>query len=63
MTEEIRLWLWTITDGTGKRWPIRYRMTEEQARERYGGNAHKIDSSLEIREPVQGTNFRSPPKP
>lgn len=37
---ELHLWLWTVTDEvTGKRRQTRYRMTEEQARERFGDDA------------------------
>jgi hypothetical protein len=43
------LWLWTITDPTGKRRQTRYRMTEEQARERFGNDAQKIEGWLEVR--------------
>jgi hypothetical protein len=52
---------WTITDElTGKRRQTRYRMTEEQARERFGDDAQKVRDSLEIRTPNQGTHFRGP---
>jgi hypothetical protein len=43
-------WLWTITDElTGKRRQTSYRMTEEQARERFGDDAVKVEGSLEVR--------------
>jgi hypothetical protein len=35
-------------------------MTEEQAHERFGDDAQKVQDSLEIRTPNQGTNFRGP---
>jgi hypothetical protein len=37
-------------------------MTEEQARERFGADAQKVEGSLEVRMPNQGTNFLGPPK-
>jgi hypothetical protein len=44
---ELHLWLWTITDEiTGKRRQTRYRMTEEQARERFGDDAQKVEGSF-----------------
>jgi hypothetical protein len=55
---ELHLWLWTITDEiTGKRRQTQYRMTEETARERFGDDALKVEGSLEVRTPNQGTNF------
>jgi hypothetical protein len=61
--KELHLWLWTITDEiTGKRRQTRYRMTEEQARERFGDDAQKVEGSMEIRQPNQGTNFLGPPR-
>jgi hypothetical protein len=46
----LNLWLRTITDPvTGKRRQARYRMTEEQARERFGNDAQKIEGWLEVR--------------
>jgi hypothetical protein len=63
VSSEIRLWLWTITDElTGKRRQTRYRMTEEQACERFGDDAQKVEGSLEVRTPSEGTNFRGPLK-
>ena len=60
---EIYLWLWAVTDEfTGKRRQATYRMTEEEARERYGDDAQKVEGSLEVRTPNQGTNFLGPPK-
>jgi hypothetical protein len=47
---------------TGKRRRTRYRMTEEQAREGFGEAAQKVEGSLEVRTPNQGTNFLGPPK-
>jgi hypothetical protein len=66
VSTELHLWLWTITDEiTGKRRQTRYRMTEEQARERFGDDAQKVEGSLEIRS-VQGQStsgwLTSPPK-
>ena len=60
------LWLWTITDElTGKRRQTRYRMTEEQARERFGDDAQKVDGSLEVRKPMgeAGTSGFLPHQP
>jgi hypothetical protein len=61
--KELHLWLWTVTDDiTGKRRQTRYRMTEEEARKRFGDDAQKVEGSLEVRTPNQGTNFLGPPK-
>jgi hypothetical protein len=62
VSDEIKLWLWTIPDElTGKRRQTRYRMTEEEARERFGDHAQKVvEGTAEVREPNQGTNFRGP---
>jgi hypothetical protein len=50
VSEPLQLWLWTITDElSGKRRQTTYRMTEIQARERFGDDAVKVDGSLEIR--------------
>jgi hypothetical protein len=60
---EIHLWFWTITDElTRKRRQTRYRMTDEQARDRFGDDAQKVENSLEVRTPDQGTNFFGPPR-
>lgn len=60
---EVRLWLWTITDPlTGKRRQLRYRMSEENARQQFGEDAQKVEGSLEVRQPNQGTNFLGPVK-
>jgi hypothetical protein len=49
--------LWIITgEVTGKRRQTRYRMTEEQARERFGDDAVKVEGSLEIRKPMGSTS-------
>ena len=46
----IELWLWEVPDPRTGRWRrTRYRMTEQDARERYGSEARKIESSREIR--------------
>lgn len=37
-------------------------MTEEQARERFGDDAQKVEGSLEVRTPNHGTNFLGPLK-
>jgi hypothetical protein len=37
-------------------------MTEEEARKRFGDDAQKVEGSLEVRTPNQGTNFLGPPK-
>jgi hypothetical protein len=37
-------------------------MTEEQARERFGDDAVKVEGSLEVQQPTQGTNFIGSPK-
>jgi len=67
MSEPLKLWLWTITDEiTKKRRQTRYRMTEAEARERFGDDAVKVEHSLEVREVGGGhtSDFqRSPPKP
>lgn len=64
VSDEKHLWLWTIPDEiTGKRRQTRYRMTEAEARERFGDQAQKVEGTLEVREPNQGTNFLGPPKP
>ena len=60
---ELRLWLWTITDEiTGKRRQSRHRMTEADARAQFGDDAQKVEGSLEVRTPNQGTNFIGPLK-
>jgi hypothetical protein len=39
---EVQLWLWVVTDEvTGNRRQTRYRMTEEDARARFGDDAEK----------------------
>lgn len=45
-----------------KRRQTRYRITEEQARERFGDDAQKVEGSLEVRTPNHGTNFLGPLK-
>jgi hypothetical protein len=61
-SSELHLWLWTITDERiGNRRQTRYRMTEAQARERFGDDAQKVEGSLEVRTASHSTNFRRPP--
>jgi hypothetical protein len=46
----IELWLWEVPDPRTGRWRrTRYRMTEPDARARYGSEARKIDASREVR--------------
>jgi hypothetical protein len=48
--KEIQLWLWTVTDPlTGKHRQTSYRMTEADARARFGDDARKVPGSLEVR--------------
>jgi hypothetical protein len=57
MSEPLKLWLWTITDAIiGRRRQTRYRMTEEEARERFGDDAAKVEGSLEVRTVGQSTS-------
>jgi hypothetical protein len=50
VSEPLKLWLWTITDEiTKKRRQTRYRMTEAEARDRFGDDAVKVEGSLEVR--------------
>jgi hypothetical protein len=54
---EVRLWRWIITDEVTKRRRMTtYRMTEEQARQRHGADAGKVEWSLEVRTPGQSTS-------
>jgi len=47
----IKFWFWEIRDErTGRRRRLRYRMTEQDARERLGTEVSKIEWSLEIRD-------------
>lgn len=47
---ELELWFWEIPDPVTGRWrKTRYRMTEQSARDRFGGGARKIDWTLEVR--------------
>ena len=51
MSDEIHLWLWTVTDEiTKRRRQTRYRMTEADARARFGDDAVKVEHSLEVRQ-------------
>ena len=46
---EFRMWLWLVPDEiTGKRRRTKYRMTEEEARKRFGNNAEKVEWSKEV---------------
>ena len=68
MTDEIRLWFWTVTDEvTKRRRQTRYRMTEQDALERNGTDAVRVEGSLEIRRftgPQHTSDFfRKPPWP
>lgn len=46
----LELWLWEIRDATTGRWrKTRYRMTEQDAVERFGGDARKVEWSREVR--------------
>jgi len=54
--EYIELWLWEYTDEFGKRRRTRYRLTEAQARERYGESAKPVEGSLERRTPLGSTS-------
>jgi len=57
------LWLWTVTDAlTRKRPKTLYRMTEVEARERFGNDALKVEGTLEVRTPNDGTNYLGPMK-
>ena len=51
MADELRLWFWTITNRvTGRRMRTTWRMTEDDARERHGADAVKVEGSLEVRQ-------------
>lgn len=46
----LELWFWIVTDEvTKRRRQTRYRMTQADARERFGADAVRIDGSLEVR--------------
>jgi len=48
--ERIELWFWEIRDSTTGRWrKTNYRMTDDDARERHGADARKIDWTREVR--------------
>ncbi len=56
MTDEIHLWFWIITsDRTGKRVKTTWRMIEGDARQRHGGDAVKVEDSLEVRQDYGST--------
>lgn len=54
--DEIHLWYWVIPPDTynPKRRKSTWRMTEEDARERYGDAAEKVEGTLEIRQSTPG---------
>ena len=46
----IELWFWIVTDEiTKRRRQTRYRMTEQEAAQRFGADAVKVEGSLEVR--------------
>ena len=46
----IELWFWVITDETTKRRrQTRHRMTEQEAKQRHGSDAVRVEHSVEIR--------------
>ena len=46
----IELWFWVLTDEiTKRRRQTRYRVTEQDAAERFGVDAVKVEGSIEIR--------------
>ena len=56
----IELWFWEIRDATTGRWrKTRYRMTEQDARERFGGDARKIEWTREVRSGDTNANSTS----
>ena len=55
-SQVIRLWLWEYIDEFGKRRVTRYRLTEVDARERYGESAKRVEGSLERRVPLGSTS-------
>ena len=48
MQDDLRLWFW-IVEITKRRQQTRYKMMEQDARERFGADAVKVEGSLEIR--------------
>ena len=50
MPDELRLWYWIVPCLDGKRRRSTWRMTEEDARQRYGDAAEKVEASLEVRQ-------------
>jgi len=50
MPDELHMWLWIVTDEiTKRRRQTRHRMTEQEAKQRHGADAVKVEGSLEIR--------------
>ena len=53
--DELRLWIYTVTDEiTKRRRQTRYRMTEQDALGRFGADAVKVEGSLEVRRATGG---------
>lgn len=47
----LELWFWEIRDATTGRWrKTRYRMNEQDAMQRFGTEARKLDWSREVRD-------------
>lgn len=47
----LELWFWEVRDAATGRWrKTRYRMTEQDARERFGADARKVEWSREVRD-------------
>lgn len=47
----IELWNWEVPDPRTGRWRrTRYRMTESDARQQFGADARKIESTREVRD-------------
>lgn len=60
MMQSIVLWLWEIRDASAGRWhKTRYRMTEQDARERFGVDARRLDWSREVRDGDPEANYTS----
>ena len=50
MSTTIKLWFWEIRDPVSGRWrKTTYRMTDGDARERFGAEARKIEGTQEVR--------------
>lgn len=48
----VEFWLWMVPSDTrpGKQVKTRHRMTEQEARERYGAAAQRVEGSCEVRD-------------